>query len=219
MDVLLTVPPWLALVAVFLFPALEASVFVGVVVPGEIAIVLGGVLAHEQRLPLAAVLGAAAAGAVLGDTVGYAVGARHGSALLARIPDRLLPPRHVDRGTGLIRRLGGRAVFAGRWTASLRALIPGLSGLSSVPYRTFAVWNLVGGTTWAVAFVLLGYLAGAQYRRFEGYANTIGLAALGLVVALAVGRWLVGRRRRAARATGERGATEDGGVTEAVERS
>ena len=67
----------------FLFPALEASIFVGVLVPGEIGVVLGGVLANQHKLPLSAVLVAAIAGAIIGDSVGYWVGNRYGEWILS----------------------------------------------------------------------------------------------------------------------------------------
>jgi membrane-associated protein len=54
-------------------------------------------------------------------------------------------PCQVERATALLRRLGGRAVFVGRFTAALRALVPGLAGIAGMAYRTFVVWNLAGG--------------------------------------------------------------------------
>lgn len=201
LEGILLLPPAVALALVFLLPALEASAFVGVVLPGEIGVVLGGVLANQHRLALAAVLAAAIAGAVIGDSVGYGVGRRYGERLLAALPDRLVRPEHVERTEDTIRRLGGRAVFVGRFTAALRALVPGMAGMSRLPYGRFLLWNAVGGTLWAVAFVVLGYLAGSQYGRVEHYANLAGLALLAAIVAVLVVR----HRRRARAGTGARG--------------
>src|SRR5947209_3789361 len=101
-------PPFLALALVFLLPALEASAFVGVVVPGEIGVILGGVLANQHKLPLVTVLIAGIVGAILGDSVGYFVGKRYGESLLSRIPNRILKPQHVQRTEDTIKRLGGK---------------------------------------------------------------------------------------------------------------
>ena len=192
LDGILRLPPGLALALVFLLPALEASVFVGVVIPGEIGVVLGGVLANQGTLPLWSVLVAGIAGAVIGDSVGYVVGERYGHRLLDRLPHRLLKPEHVERTEQTITRLGGKAVFVGRFTAALRALVPGMAGMARMPYRTFLPWNLAGGASWAAGFAVLGYLAGSQYQRIERYANWVGLALLaGIVVVLVV------RHRRA----------------------
>jgi undecaprenyl-diphosphatase len=193
LDGILRLPPALALALVFLLPALEASVFAGVVVPGEVGVILGGVLANQHKLPLAAVLVAGIAGAVIGDSIGYFVGQRYGERLLRRLPRRLLNPRHLDRTNEAIRRMGGRAVFVGRFTAALRALVPGMAGMAGMRYRTFLPWNFLGGASWATAFVVLGYLAGSQYERIERYATYVGLALLAAVIA-----FLVIRHRRPA---------------------
>jgi membrane-associated protein len=192
LDGILHLPPPLVLALVFLFPAIEASVFVGVLVPGEIGIVLGGVLANQHKLPLAAVLIAAVAGAIIGDSIGYWVGKRYGEWILRRIPNRILDDEKIERAEGTVRRYGGRAVFVGRFTAALRALVPGTAGMSGVHYGKFLVWNVAGGSVWAVGYVLIGYLAGSQYQRIEKYANYIGLGLLVVIAAV-----LIVRHRRA----------------------
>jgi undecaprenyl-diphosphatase len=155
-------------------------------VPGEIGVILGGVLANQGKLPLWAVLVAGIGGAVIGDSIGYVVGERYGERLLGKLPDRLLKPEHVKRTEETIERLGGRAVFVGRFTAALRALVPGIAGMSGMTYRTFLPWNVLGGTVWAAGFVVLGYLAGSQYQRIEHDANYVGLGLLAAVVAFFV---------------------------------
>ena len=181
-DTILHLAGPLVLVVVFALPALEASTLLGIVVPGELALVLGGVLAHQGRVPLVAAVVAGAAGAVVGDSVGYAVGRRVGERLLAHLPGRLVQPRQIERATALVRRLGGRAVFIGRFTAALRALVPGLAGVAGVPYRTFAAYNVAGGVLWATGFVLLGFAAGPAWRTAERFAGGAGLALLGTIV-------------------------------------
>jgi membrane-associated protein len=201
-DAILRLAGPLVLVAVFALPALEASTLLGIVVPGELALVLGGVLAHQGRVPLAAAVVAGVAGAVVGDTVGYAVGRRVGERLLAHLPRRLVGPGQVERANALVRRLGGRAVFAGRFTVALRALVPGLAGVAGVPYRTFAAWNLAGGALWATGFVLLGFAAGPAWRAAERFASRAGLVLLGTIVVVATAalarRRGLGRRGRPA---------------------
>ena len=96
--------PWLVLTLTFLFPALEASIFVGVVIPGEIGVVLGGVVANQHKLALWAVLVAAIAGAVIGDSIGYWIGDRFGERLLSRIPDRILDEDKLKRAEDTVRR-------------------------------------------------------------------------------------------------------------------
>ncbi|GAA2703624.1 DedA family protein [Micromonospora olivasterospora] len=196
-DVLVALPPALVLALVFLLPALEASTFLGLVVPGETAVLVGGVLAYEGRLPLWAVVLAAVAGAAVGDQVGYLVGRRYGHRLLARTPGRFVRSGEVRRALDLVRRRGAAAVVLGRWVAALRALVPGTAGLSGMPRRTFTLANVGGGALWAVTVAVLGYLAGASYRLLErrlGLGAEVLLAVVVLLLAVRV--W---RLRRAAR--------------------
>jgi membrane-associated protein len=195
LEGILTLPPLLALTLVFLLPALEASAFVGVVLPGEIGVILGGVLANQHKLALVAVLVAGIAGAIIGDTIGYWVGKRWGESLLSRIPDRILKPEHIQRSEEAVRQFGGKAVFLGRFTAALRALVPGMAGMSRIRYSTFLMWNALGGAVWGAGFVLLGYLAGSQYKRIEHYANYLALLLLAAIVVFVVVRH---RRARSA---------------------
>lgn len=195
-DRILQLPPAVALLLVFALPALEASAFVGFVIPGEIGVLLDGVLANQHKLPLWAALAAGIAGAVIGDSVGYEVGKRYGERLLNKIPNRVLKPEHLDKAEDSIRRQGGRAVFVGRFTTALRVLVPGLSGMSRLPYRTFLAWNLAGGVLWATAFVLLGYVAGSQYQRVAHNASLFGVGLLVLIATVIIVKRVRAKRRR-----------------------
>ncbi|MFG2052806.1 DedA family protein [Micromonospora sp. NPDC048930] len=197
LNLLVALPPALVLALVFLLPALEASTFLGLVVPGEVAVLVGGVLAHEGRLPLWAVIVAAVAGAALGDQVGYLVGRRYGRRLLARTPRRFVRSGELRRALDLIRRRGAMAVVLGRWAAALRALVPGLAGMSGIPRGPFTAANVAGGALWAVTVAVLGYLAGASYRVLERRLGWGGEAVLALVLLLVAVRVI--RSRRAAR--------------------
>jgi len=193
---ILALPAWVALVVVFALPALEASAFVGFVFPGEIALILGGVLAFQGVVPLWAVLVAGITGAVIGDSVGYLVGRRYGRRLINGTVGRWINHAHLDRGERYLAERGGKAVFLGRFTAALRVMIPGLAGMSRMRYRTFAAYNLAGGLAWGSMCVLLGYLAGSSWRRVEHLASRVGLVALGVVVVLFAAGYLLRRAHR-----------------------
>jgi membrane protein DedA with SNARE-associated domain len=205
---LLVFSGWSAIALVFALPALESSVFLGFVIPGETAVVVGGFLAYEHRVSFAAILAAAILGAIIGDSIGFWVGERWGDSLLDRLPKRLIKPEHVAQGKQSINRLGGKAVFAGRWVSVLRALIPGLCGASGMRYRTFLLWNAIGGITWATAYTLLGYLAGSAWQRVEHYTSVASYVLLGLIVAAIVALVLVRRRRQRAKDERTRAETE-----------
>src|SRR6266705_1642196 len=187
-DRILSLPGWLVLALVFAFPALEASAFVGFVFPGEIAVILGGVAASRGTVPLWAVIAAAVAGAIIGDSVGYLIGRRWGTHLLhgtlGRLPViRSHLDKRLDSARAYVQRRQGSAVFFGRFTAALRVLVPGLAGISEVHYPTFLAYNVAGGAVWGTGFAVLGYVAGASYHRVEQIAGQAGLILLVVLVA------------------------------------
>ncbi|MEP7023819.1 MAG: DedA family protein [Actinomycetota bacterium] len=184
-------PPAYALVGGLSFA--EAAVFVGFVLPGETAVLLGGVLANQGRVSLTGIAIIAVLGAIIGDSTGYEVGRRYGNRILA---SRMFARRQqgIDRGKKMLHDYGGRAVFLSRFTAFLRAVMPGLAGTARLPYRRFLVFNAAGGIVWALGFTLLGYLVGASYRKVENYAGKASEVILGAVVLLVV--LLVIRHRR-----------------------
>jgi membrane protein DedA with SNARE-associated domain len=194
LEGLLSAPPAAVYVLVGLLVFGEAAVFVGFVLPGETAVVLGGVLASRHEIDLWALIVLVALSAIIGDTVGYEVGRSYGSRVLAWGPLR----RHEERlgsAQAFLRQRGGSAVFLGRWTAFLRAVMPGLAGASRMPYGRFIVWNALGGIAWGTTFCLVGYLAGNSYEVVAHRIGTGGaLVTTGVAVAALV-VWRVRRRR------------------------
>jgi len=181
----------------------EASFFVGFVLPGETAVVFGGVLASLHHVSLIGILALVVICAVAGDSVGYEVGRRFGPALLRRLPPKAR--RAAEQGRGFLQQRGGPAVFLGRFTALLRAVIPGVAGMSDMRYRSFLFWNAAGGLCWGIVFTLAGYFAGKSYERVIADAGTASTAIIVLVVAATVALliWRRVREHRKARAEGE----------------
>jgi undecaprenyl-diphosphatase len=197
-SVLTSVPTWVVYLAVFALPFLEASVFLGFVFPGETALVLGGFLASQGRLSVGVVIALAIVGAITGDAVGYAVGRRFGPGLQSSRLGQIVGDKRWLASEMFLLRRGGPAVFFGRFTALLRALVPSAAGMAKLPYRTFAVWNALGGTLWATGFVLAGFLAGASYQKVAGYLGQGALALTAAVVVTAVAVHFVRKRRASA---------------------
>jgi membrane protein DedA with SNARE-associated domain len=171
----------------------EAAVLLGFVIPGETAALIGGALASLHHVSLVVVLVVVVVGAIAGDSVGYEVGKFLGPWLLERRPLRGHPG--VQRGQELLARFGGPAVFLGRWVALARALVPGLTGMSGMRYRTFLFYNALGGITWGVAFVMIGFAAGRSYAAVARTVGTYSLVVVGTVVVAVVGVVMVRRRR------------------------
>jgi membrane protein DedA with SNARE-associated domain len=181
----------------------EAAVLIGMVLPGETALLVAGVFCNKAygNLNLALMIVLAVVAAVAGDSVGYEFGKKFGPALRrTRLGDWVGEHRWaaVD---GFIHRHGGKAIFLGRLTALMRALMPSMAGMSGMRYRTFLVWNALGGVIWAPGCVLLGY---AFSKSLSVIGETLTWAPLAiLAVVIAVYTVLHLRKRRRERAEAE----------------
>lgn len=182
MEGVLNVPPILAYVVVTLLVFAEDALFIGFVLPGETAAVLGGVLASRGNVMLWLIITLVVLAAILGDTVGYEVGKHFGPRLLKL---RVLQKRSekLEAAQDFLRRRGGAAVFLGRFTAFFRAVMPALAGVSRMHYPRFLAFNAAGGLIWGGGFVLLGFFAGNSY---EAVAKVVGRDAAVVVVLILV---------------------------------
>jgi membrane-associated protein len=155
----------------------EAAFFIGFIFPGETAVLVAGFVASQDHVNVGVVAVVVVAAAIAGDSVGYAIGRRYGESLMKL---SILKRRRaaLDRALEGLRRRGPVYVFIGRFTAFLRAVMPGLAGMSEMNYRRFLVANALGGTIWGVTFTLLGYFAGTALTRIENYASWVGLSVL-----------------------------------------
>jgi membrane protein DedA with SNARE-associated domain len=179
-------------------PILFAVVLVesfGVPLPGETALIAFGVLAAQGHYSIALVIAIAAAGAIIGDNLGYwLIGRVGGRALFRRwhwlnqYSDRVLP-----RAETLMQRHGGKTVFFGRFVSILRYTVAWVAGLSRMQWSRFLFWNAAGGIVWAAAVGLTAYYAG------QAAADAIaryGLYAAAIVIVLVIVGWLAVRHVR-----------------------
>jgi membrane protein DedA with SNARE-associated domain len=173
-------------------PILFAVVMIesfGIPLPGETALIAFGVLAAEGHYSIASVIAIAAAGAIVGDNLGYwLIGRLGGRALFRRwrwlnqYSDRVLP-----RAEGLMERHGAKTVFFGRFISVLRYTVAWVAGLSRMHWWRFLFWNAAGGIAWATAVGLTAYYAGrAAADAIQRYGLYVGAA---IVVVVIVG-WL-----------------------------
>jgi membrane protein DedA with SNARE-associated domain len=195
LDKLTSLPAGLVYLLVGLLVFAEDALFIGFLLPGETAAILGGVAASLAHASLTAILAIVVIAAILGDTIGYQIGKHYGTRLLKARP-LARRRRRVDQARTFLARRGGPAVFLGRFVAFLRATMPFLAGTAHMRYRTFLAYNAAGGIVWGVAVVLLGYFAGSSYKRIEhifGQAAAITVA-VAAIISLII--WQIRRHRR-----------------------
>ena len=171
--------------AIFVIVGMESA---GIPMPGETVLVTAAILAGEGTLRIYGVIGAAAAGAIVGDNCGYWVGREFGFPLVYRYGRYVrLDERRLKLGQYLFLKHGGKIVFFGRFVAVLRAFAAFLAGVNRFNWEEFFLYNAAGGIVWATIFGFGGFWLG---RAFEHYARPVGVAAL---IAAVIGSVLAAR--------------------------
>jgi len=168
--------------AVLVFVAIEST---GISFPGETMLLVAAIYAGTtHQLSLVLVIAAAAAGAILGDNLGYWVGRKGGYRLLRRYGRSIrLEERRLKLGQYLFLRHGGKVVFFGRFVAVLRAWAAFLAGTNRMPWPRFLLFNALGGIAWATLYAVGGYFLGENVHRLAGPLGTTLLVLAVLVIA------------------------------------
>lgn len=171
----------------------------GIPLPGEITLVSASLLTVKNVGSPWGVSVAAAAGAIIGDSIGYTIGHRGGRPLLARLGRRFpkhLGPAKIARAEAMFARWGVWAVFFGRFVALLRILAGPMAGALHVPYRKFLLANASGGIVWAFGTVWVIYWLGEVAERWlKGFSW--GALVLAVVAGIFTTWWLKRRAKKA----------------------
>jgi membrane protein DedA with SNARE-associated domain len=193
-----TIPPISVYLLVGLVICCES---LGIPLPGEVILVTAALMSSQGHVSPWIVGGCAIAGAIVGDSIGYAIGRKGGRPLLERLGRRFpkhFSPGHVVTAERSFERWGMWAVFFGRFVALLRIFAGPLAGVLRMPYWRFLTANILGGVIWAggttAAVYGVGIVAEAWLKRFS-YVGLIAALLVGLGSFLLV-------KRRAARAQG-----------------
>ena len=135
----------------------ETGLFVGFFFPGDSLLFTAGFFASQGYLPLGWLLLGAFIAAVLGDSLGYAIGKKAGPALFSREDSRFFSRKHIARAQHFYEKHGGQTVIMARFIPVIRTFAPVVAGIGSMGYRRFLAFNVIGGLAWTVALLGLGY--------------------------------------------------------------
>ncbi len=179
--------------AVFLLVMGESM---GIPLPGETALLIASAFSGmSHQLSLWGIMGAGAAGAIVGDNIGYWLGRRGGRPLLEKLTGKFhLKKKHLERAEEFFARHGGKTVFFGRFVMFLRVFAALLAGVSHMRYRTFLIYNALGGIVWAGLVSFLGHTFGKSLPLLEKRLTESGWIIAVLVV-LGIGIYLFWRRK------------------------
>jgi membrane-associated protein len=180
-----TLGPWTyALVAALAFA--ETGAFIGLLAPGETAIVLGGVVAAQGEVSLPLMILIAWTAAALGDLASFMLGKRLGRRfLITRGPRLSVTAPRLERVEAFFERHGAKAILVGRFVGLVRAVAPFLAGASGMRLRAFVPWSLLGTAVWTTSFTLIGFAFSNSFATAAG-ALTHGALALAVLAAAAL---------------------------------
>ena len=197
-DISNTLGAWTyLLVGVFAFA--ETGAFVGLVVPGETVMLLGGAVAGQGAIDVYLLIAIAWFAAWLGDTTSFFIGRRLGREFVLRHGPRVgIGHERFERVEDYFSRHGGKTIFIGRWISLVRALAPFIAGSSGMGYRGFVPYSILGTGLWASVHILVGYFFSRSIESAAHYAGR-GAFLLASTIVVVVGVVFVVRRLRVER--------------------
>jgi membrane protein DedA with SNARE-associated domain len=180
--------------AVFFGVMLENA---GLPIPGETILLVAGFLCSKHQLNIALVMMIAAAGAVIGDNIGFGIGHHYGRGILLRFGRFVfLTPKRLDHMTNYFASHGNKTILIARFITGLRVFAAILAGASRMPWRVFVVYNVAGAVLWSVVITSLGFLFAHSLPLLVKWVGRSGTILLIATIILGVVVWRVRASRR-----------------------
>lgn len=173
----------------------EAMVLTSVFAPGTVVVVLGGALVARGIYDFGDMIWFVAIGTILGAEISFKIGAK--GASLFQEGRRVFSQGHLERGKRFFEKYGAPSIILGHFFGPLRPIIPVVAGLSGMSGHRFLLWNVIGGFTYAVTLVSVGYFFGTATGLFSATMTRAGLFAIVVLLVLAVLLFAVVKLRKA----------------------
>lgn len=174
---------------------LERSILVGLVVPGEVMLALGGIYASRGDLSISLVIALGVTAAIVGESAGYWIGRRYGMAILGKVPFARRLRRKIERAEEYFQSHGGKTVAVGRFATAAGTFIPFVAGMSRMPYWRFVAFDVPSVAVWGTAIGLVGFVFGQNLELVDKILSRFGWIMLALLIVM-VGVVVLVRRRR-----------------------
>ena len=163
-------------IAVLIFA--ESGLFIGIFLPGDSILFVAGLLAASGFFIAGPLMIIVVLAAILGDSVGYWFGAEVGGAIFKRKDSRFFKQEYLKQTERFYKKYGGRAVVLARFVPVVRTIAPILAGVSSMRYRAFLAYNMLGGFLWGAGMVALGFFLGTAIPNSDKYVLPLSLVII-----------------------------------------
>jgi membrane-associated protein len=176
----------------------ETGLLVGFFLPGDSLLITAGLVAATGALNIWWLNVLLVAAAIVGDSVGYAIGWRAGPRLFTRPKSLLFNPRHVDRTRTFYARHGAKTIVIARFVPIVRTFAPVVAGVGQMEYRRFLFYNVAGGVGWVTSMTWAGYLLGQAVPNIGDHIHIVVAVVILLSLIPIVVELVRERRRRSA---------------------
>lgn len=154
---------------VFAIVFLETGALIGFFLPGDSLLFTAGFFASKGYVSLGLLMAGAFIAAVIGDSVGYALGKKMGPAVFAREDSKLFNKKHAERAHDFYAKHGRKTIILARFMPIIRTFAPVVAGIAGMEYRVFLAFNVIGGLAWTSSMLLLGYALGRSIHDPDKY--------------------------------------------------
>ncbi len=151
----------------------ETGLLVGLFLPGDSLLITAGLLASAGILNIWWLNGLLIAAAIVGDSTGYAIGARLGPRIFTREKSLLFNPKHVERTQRFYEKYGPKTIVIARFVPIIRTFAPVLAGVGAMQYRRFVIYNVAGGIGWVASMTWAGYLLGRTVPNISKHMHVL----------------------------------------------
>jgi membrane-associated protein len=187
---------WGGYVALAAIVFTETGLLIGFFLPGDSLLITAGLVAAAGGLDIWLLNGLLMAAAIVGDSVGYAIGYRAGPRIFTREDSRWFSRRHLVRTHEFYKRHGGKTIVLARFIPIIRTFAPVVAGVGRMEYRRFLAYNVLGGIGWVASLTWAGYLLGRTIPDIGRYIHIV-IAVVVILSVIPIGiEWWRARVRR-----------------------
>jgi membrane-associated protein len=173
----------------------ETGLLVGFFLPGDSLLITAGLVAASGTLDIWLLNALLIPAAIIGDSVGYAIGYRAGPHLFTKEQSLLFSRKHLLRTREFYEKYGGKTIVLARFIPLIRTFAPVVAGIGQMEYRRFLFYNVFGGVLWVASLTWAGYLLGTLIPDISRYIHIVVLVVIALsMVPVVIELWKARRR-------------------------